>query len=200
MILFLLLGQLPTSHQIVENFRQKIAKASAVRVTVTYLHEEFPKPFEVKFWYRKGGYYRTESKQGTLIASPSKCWSYKPTGKTYREFPGAQRDWSIVAATGLGEFDPAFMPTIGRPELVKWHGLTTIRVELDGRKQMTKETKLYCFYDAKTLDQVGISANLGSITQVRIFRDLKIDPKIDEKMFRFSPPKGWKLVKGAPRP
>ena len=196
MLLLLLVGQLSSSHLIVENFRQKIAGASTVTVTVTSLHEEFPKPFDTKFWFRKGGFYRTESKQGTLIASPTKCWSYKPTGKTYREFPGAQRNWSIVVATGLGEFDPAVMPPIGPPEHVKWHGLSTVRVELDGRKQMTKETKLYCFYDAKTLDQVGISANLGSITQVRIFRDLRIDPKIDPKMFQFTPPKGWKLDKG----
>ena len=87
------------------------------------------------------------------------------------------------------------MPTIGKPEQVKWHGLTALRIEVDGTKTMTKETKLYYFFDPKTHDELGVSADLGSVTQVELFSDLKINPKIEDSVFQFVPPKGWKLVK-----
>ncbi len=196
-MLLALVFQANTSQKILNEVRDRVARASTITVTVTQLVEEFPKPVKTKWWFRKGGYYRAESPQGTLIASPTKCWSYKPTGKSYMEFPGAQKDWSLSAATELGRFgDPKMMPPIGVPVTVKWRGRQALRIEVDGTKTMTKETKLYYFFDPKSHDPIGISANLGSVTQVTVFTDLKLNPKIADSVFRFVPPKGWKLVKG----
>ena len=184
------------SRQILDEFRDQVAKAKSIRVTVVNLVEEFPKPAQTRWWYRPEGYYRYESAQGTFIASPEKCWSYRSTGKSYKVFPGAEKTWSLSKQIGLGDFgDPAMMPTIGTPKAVVWHGKSALRVEVDGRKTMTKETKLYYYFDPKSHDQLGVSANLGSMTQVAIFSDLKIDQKLDESTFHFVPPKGWKLVK-----
>lgn len=196
MLSLLLLGQVPTSRQLIDAFAAKMAAAKTVTVTATVDTEEFPRPQVTKWWWMKGGFYRYEGPTGTLIASPQRCWAYKPTGKEYKVYPGAEPWWSIVAGTGLGEFGgPGQLPPIGAPKRVTWRGMSVWRVEVDGRK-LTKETVMYFFFDVKTLNHVGTSANLGSITQVRVFRDIKLDPKIDPKMFSFTPPKGWKLAKG----
>jgi len=197
MLLALVLMQSSTSQDILEKVREKVARADTITVTVTQFIEEHPKPVKTKWWFRKGGYYRFESPTSTIVASPSKCCSFKPTGKGYMEFPGAQTDWSLSRETGLGGIgDPTTMPPIGEPEMVKWHGQQALRIELDGTKAMTKETKLYYFFDPETHDPIGIAANLGSLTQVTQFTDLKFNPKIEESVFRFVPPKGWKLLKG----
>jgi outer membrane lipoprotein-sorting protein len=86
------------------------------------------------------------------------------------------------------------LPIIGMPIKTLWHSRSVIRIELDGRKQLTKETKLFVFIDSKTHLPFGISANLGSITQVDIYENLKINPKILDPAFQFSPPKGWTRV------
>ena len=72
--------------------------------------------------------------------------------------------------------------------------MPTLRIELDGRKQMTKETKLFVFVDPKTHNPIGISGNLGSMTQVVIFEDLKVNPPLSDSLFTFMPPKDWKQV------
>lgn len=193
----LLLAQPASSQEILDEVRHRIAKATTITVTVTKLVAEFPHPVRTKWWFRKGGYYRSESQNGTLIASPAKCWSYRPTGKTYMEFAGAETDWSLMRATGLGGIaDSAVMPPIGGPKVVTWRGRRALSIQVDGTKTMTKETKLYYFFDPKTHDPIGISANLGSVTQVTEFTDLKVNPKIDNSLFRFVPPKWWKRVKG----
>ena len=85
------------------------------------------------------------------------------------------------------------MPTIGTPRPVVWHGKSALRAEVDGRKTMTKETKLYYYFNPKSHSQLGVSENLGSMKQVAIFSDLKLHQKLDDATFRFVPPKGWKL-------
>lgn len=188
----LLLGQVSTSQQILVKAKDRIDRATTLSVTVESFAEEFPRPEKTKWWYRKGGYYRYENAQGWLIASPTRTWSCKPSEKGYKILPGSQTDWSLSRQTGLGDLlDPALMPPIGGPKRVKWHGRSTLRIEVDGRKAMTKETKLYFYFDPKTHDHLGTSANLGSITQVRIYWNVEINPTIPASKFRFVPPKGW---------
>lgn len=195
MLLALVLLQ-TTSQGIVSQARDRIERADTIIVTVTQVVEEFPNPTKTKWWYRKGGYYRHESPKGTFIASPEKSWSYRSASeKSYKVFPGAQRDWSLSRQTGLGGVkDLSQLPPIGIPTTVQWRGRRVIRIEIDGTKRMTAETKLFYFFDPATHNPVGISANLGSITQVTVFDDLKINPKIEDSVFRFVPPKDWNLV------
>jgi hypothetical protein len=197
MLVTLVLGQTHSSQSILKQAQDRIARATTITVTVTQVVEEFPKPVKTKWWFRKGGFYRSESPIGTLIASPAKCWSYQSRGNAYMEFPGAQPNWSLSRETGLGSFgEPGMMPTVGAPTKVKWRGRPALRVEVDARKTMTKEAKLFYFFDPKSLDQIGVSANLGSMTQVTEFSDLRINPKISDSIFSFTPPRGWKLTKG----
>ena len=186
-----------TSHGILLDVRERIERADTITVTVTQFAEEFPKPVKTKWWYRKGGFYKFESPQGTLIASPEKCWSYRsPSEKKYKEFPGAQVDWSLSKETELGGPGyPSDLAPIGVPTIVEWQGRRALRIELDGTKKLTAETKLYYFFNPATHNPVGISANLGSVTQVTVFDDLKINPKIEDSVFRFVPPQDWSLVK-----
>jgi hypothetical protein len=134
------------SQAILDEFRDRIARATTITATVTQLVEDFPKPIKTKWWFRKGGYYRCESARGTLIASPTKCWSYQPTGKEYMEFPGAQTNWSLSQETGLGSFgEPSKIPTIGVPTTVNWRGRAALRIQVDATNTMTKEAKLFYF-------------------------------------------------------
>ncbi len=197
--MFLALVLLQTTSQgIVTQTRDRIERADTIIVTVTQVVEEFPKPVKTKWWYRKGGYYRYESPKGTFIASPEKSWSYRSASeKAYMAFPGAQTDWSLSRETGLGGVgDLSQLPPIGIPMTVEWRGRRVVRIQIDGTKKMTPETKLYYFFDPATHNPVGISANLGSMTQVTEFADLQINPKIDDTIFKFVPPKDWKLVTG----
>jgi outer membrane lipoprotein-sorting protein len=197
MLITLVVGQSLSAQSILKQAQDRIARATTITVAVTQVVEEFPKPVKTKWWFRKGGYYRSESPMGTLIASPAKCWSYQPRGKSYMEFPGAQSNWSLSQETGLGSFgDPTKMPTIGVPKAVKWRGREALSIEVDATKTMTKEAKLFYFFDPKSLDHIGISANLGSMTQVTEFKDLKVNRKIADSIFSFTPPKGWKRIKG----
>lgn len=175
---------------------QQISQAKTLQVTVAERYDEFGRSFETRWWFKKGGYYRSESAQGTLICNPERCLSYKPNIKAYMLFPGAQTNWSLQVETGLGEFgNRPRLPTIGDPKRLTWKGLDVLQVEVDGTKSMTKETKMYFFFDPKTKSHVGTSANLGSIEQVRIYKDLKVNPKLDDSLFIFDPPKDWKLIK-----
>lgn len=197
MLTTLLILQALSSRQVLDAFATRIRSAQTLGVTVVELVEEFPKPRETRWWYRKGGYYRAESAARTVIGSPTRCWMLWPSSKRYQVSPGTAEDLTVSRITGLGDFgDPTSMPSIGDPKSVVWHGRRALRIEVDGTKTMTKETKLYFLFDPKTLDQVGVSANLGSMTQVRIYKNLKLNPKLDPSLFRFVPAKGWKLVKG----
>lgn len=198
MLVTILLIQSTTASEYLIQAKEKIAAANTLTVTVTRLNEEFPKPTKTKWWFQKGGFYRSESPEGTVIGSPEKTWSFRPTGKAYMEFPGTPKSFSLSQATGLGYFRSiSEMPPKGEPKSVKWRGRMVVRVEVDGTKSMTKETKLFFFFDPKTRDHVGISANLGSITQITEFSDLKINPKIPPSMFTFVPPRGWIRISGS---
>jgi outer membrane lipoprotein-sorting protein len=193
MLLALLVGHALTSAQLIAEAVGLVEKAQTATVTVAKLSEEFSSaPYKTRYWFRKGGFYRTESPQGTLICNPKQSWAYLPKGTGYKMYPGAPTDWSL--GRELGILDLGRFPPIGSPKSVSWHGHPTLRVELDGRS-LTKETKMFCFFDPVSHFPLGISANLGSVTQVRVFENLKLNPKIDPAMFTFVPPKGWKLVK-----
>jgi outer membrane lipoprotein-sorting protein len=193
---YLFFAQQSKSDSMLKNAEQQISKATTLSVSVDERYDEFNRSFETRWWFKKGGYYRSESPQGTLICNPERCLSYKPNNKAYMVFPGAQTNWSLQVETGLGEFGSrSRLPTIGDPKRVRWKGLDVWQVEVDGTKSMTKETKMYYFFDPKTKAHVGTSANLGSIEQVRMYKDLKVNPKLDDSLFRFDPPKDWKLIK-----
>lgn len=184
------------SRRILEEARARVQNAETIQVTEVRVYVYHPST-STRWWFRKGGFYRCEDSQGILIASPTKCWGVRPDLKGYKVYPGAQTDWSLSKEIGLGDFgDPAKMPTIGEPKVLWWQGQTALRIEVDGRATMTPQTKLYYYFDPKTHDPIGVSANLGSIDQVRVYKDLKLNPKIEDSKFRFVPPKGWKLVKG----
>lgn len=181
------------SQPLLDEVHRRIEAATSLSVTVTVTTEEFPKPQTTKWWWKRGGYYRYESAQGIFIGCPTTSWSVKPSEKGYKVLEGVQTNWSLSREVGL-DFLSMGLPPIGEPTKVTWHGKQALRVELDG-KRMTKETRMYVYFDPLTHDPLGVSANLGSITQVRIFSDLKINPQIPASMFQFVPPKGYKLVK-----
>jgi hypothetical protein len=186
-----------TSRQVLDEATHKIEKAQTLSVTALKLTEPCRHPSQTKWWFRKGGYYRSESDQDTVVASPARRWRYRPTTNEYAVLPGAPTEWSLYKEIGLGNFGfPADMPTIGEPRQCVWFARSALRIEVDARKTMGKDTKLYFFFDAKTHDEIGISANLGSVTRMTVFSDLRINPKIDDSTFRFTPPSGWKRVKG----
>ncbi len=129
----------------------------------------------------------------TDVGNPKKGWTYRSDKRIYQVRPPLPATFSLLPAVGLDTLQ-AGLPVLGELRKVAWRNRATLRIELDGRGQMTKETKLFVFFDPKSRLPIGISANLGSITQVIVFENLRINPKIDAKLFRFVPTKGWRRV------
>lgn len=184
-----------TPAQILQDAARLVHRASSLSLTLVKTTEEFPRPQETRFWWRKGGFFRAEGKDSFDVGTSSGGWSWWPSKKQYERRPGLPVSFSLAPQVGLDIFSVGW-PPIGEAKAVAWHGYSTLRVELDGRKQTTKEAKIYVFVEPKTHAPIGLSMNLGSVTQVAIFKDLKIDPKIADAMFLWSPPAGWKEIKG----
>jgi outer membrane lipoprotein-sorting protein len=190
-LLAILLHQGTSGKELIASAIRRLNLARTVSVTQIQTTEEFPKARRTRLWFQKGGYFRSEADEIVDIGNPRKGWTYDKSKHIFQLRPAPPA--SFQAADAIGISDLAGFPVIGTTEAKTWHKRNTLRVELDGTR-MTKETKLYVFLDAKTKLPVGISANLGSITQVRLLEDLRLDPKLDAKLFQFSPPKGWKQV------
>ena len=185
------------SQQIVSQSHRLMAAAQTIVVTTRALIEEFPgRELLIKYWSQKGGYVRAERKGSVDVGNPTRGWHCSEDTKTYSLMPGVEAKFSLESIL-IPPLDPKVMPTVGVPTDVTWHGRKLLRVEIDGTKAMTKETKMFLFYEPKTYLPAGVSANLGSATQVTIFEDLKLDTKLDPKLFDFTPPSDWKEVKAS---
>jgi outer membrane lipoprotein-sorting protein len=189
------LGQGATAKAILAEARAKLEHATSVTVTVITTTKEFPKPTTEKWAFRNGGYLRAEFGNLVRVANPKSAWEYSPTKKTYRSIPPPTRDVYGGDVLSKLALTLANFPVLGGPTNVAWHGMKTLRIELDARKTMTKETKLFAFFDPQTHLPLGVSANLGSVTQVMILKDLKLNPRLDDRLFEFKPPAGWTKLK-----
>lgn len=194
--LALLLQSAPSATAIVQDALRKIDQADTATVTLVRGIEEFPGRTRTRYWFRKGGSFRAEAGPLVDVSDPRQGWTYQTEKKIYQSRPPIPPTMSFASIVGL-DLLRAGLPIVGAPRQMAWHGHPAIRIELDGRKRMTKETKLFAFFDPKSHLPLGYSANLGSVTQLAIFEDLKLDPKIDGAKFQFVPPKDWKQVTAA---
>ncbi len=189
------LGQSVTAKAILAEAKAKLEHARSVSVTVIVTKEEFPKSSTEKWAFRKGGYLRAEFGDLVRVANPRAAWEYSRSKKTYRSIPAPTHDVNGGDVLNQLALTLSGFPILSGPTSVPWHRMKTLRIELDGRKTMTKETKLFAFFDPKTHLPLGVSANLGSVTQVMVLKDLKLNPRLDDSLFEFKPPAGWTKLK-----
>ena len=194
MLLMLLLAQKLTGAAILQDAWTKVDHAKAATVSMVRTSEEFKQnASSVSYAFRSGGYFRAKSGQVVDVSNPKQGWTFRADKKIYQVRTPVPTTFKLTSALGLGLIHQG-MRTIGDPTPTRWHGWSTLRIELDGRQAMTKDTKLFIFVDPKTHLPIGISANLGSLTQVVEFVDFKLNPPIKDTVFQFAPPKGWKRV------
>jgi outer membrane lipoprotein-sorting protein len=189
------LAQGTTAKVFIAEALAKLEQAKSITVTVLVTTEEFPKPYRLEYAYRQGGYLRIDDGHMVQVANPKAAWAFSPTEKKYRPIALLPKGASVVRLLSLDMGLPN-LPILNGPTRVTWHGKRALRIELDGRKAMTKETKLFTYYDPNTHWPIGVSANLGSITQVRILEHMKVNQNLSDSMFAFTPPHGWSLSKG----
>lgn len=192
MLLALLLSMPPSAEELIREAERKIERAKSITVTMVLTTEEFSKESRVRYWYQKGGYFRAESGTVTDVGNPKGGWTFQASKKIYQKRPALPANFRFSSTLGLDVLGSKY-PPVGAATNVTWRKRPALRVQLDGR-QLTKETKLYVFFDPKTRLPIGVSANLGSLTQVRVFENLKVNPTIDPKLFQFTPPTGWRQV------
>jgi hypothetical protein len=183
----------PSARDLLYEANRRVLEAKTISVTQFRTTEEFPRPSRTRFWISQGGYFRIEHASVVDVGSPTAAWTYDIQRKIYQKRPPIAKEVDWLPRIGF-DFFGAPHPILGGPMAVNWHGFSALRIELDGRKAMTKETKLFYFFDTKTRLPLGVSANLGSITQVLIFEDLKLDGPIPKPKFEFRPPADWKEV------
>ena len=193
MLAALLVCQTNTATTIIASARKQLDQAQSITVTRIRTTEEFPKTTKTKYWFRKGGFFRSESPNAIDLSNPRHGWTYRADQKIYQSRPPLPTTINPMPVLDL-DILSAGLPIVGTVKSTVWHKHPALRIELDARKQMTKETKLFVYFDPKTNLPIGISANLGSVTQVMLYEELRIDPKIDDKMFQFTPPKDWREV------
>jgi len=193
MVFALVLFQTLSSAVIVEDALRQVDAAEGITVTQLRTTEEFPRNTRWKYWFRKGGYFRADAGTLTDISNPKEGWTFDSVKKIYQSRKPIPSDFRLTSVIGI-DILRAGLPIIGQPKAMQWRGRPTVRVELDGRAKMTKETKLFVFFDPKSHLPIGVSANLGSMTQVVVYEDLKLNPKIEDSKFQFVPPKTWKKV------
>ena len=189
------LGQEATAKAILDEALAKIEHATTLSMTVVETTEEFPRASRTKCAYRRGGFLRLDNRRAVQVASPESAWEYSTSGKTYESLPTLPKDLNAAQALWWLRVFAANLPILSGPTPVTWHALDALRLELDGRKEMTKEAKLFVYFDPATHLPLGVSANLGSITQVKIFEHLQLDVKLRDSLFAFVPPPGWKQRK-----
>jgi hypothetical protein len=182
-----------SSAAILKDASEKLAHARTISFTSVYVVEEFPRERRSKYWLKKGGYFRSEAGPMVDISDPGIGWTYQSKRRAFQIRKTVGRDFDIASVAGLELFRPSQRP-IGLPRPMRWHGHDAVRIEVDGT-YMTKETRLYLFVAPKTHTPIGISANLGSVTQVTLFEGLKIDAPTPDSLFSWTPPTDWKRVK-----
>ena len=193
MIIALLVLQAPTGAGLLKDACAKVDQAHTLTYTSVQMTEEFGGQQRVRYSLKTGGYFRAETPTITDVSNPHGGYTYRTDKKIYQPRPAIGAGFSVASLKGFDIFHGSYA-TIGVPKEVVWHKKRTLRVELDGTKEMTKDTQLFAYVDPKTHIPIGISANLGSVTQVVLFEDLKINPKLSDSVFTFSPQKGWRKV------
>ncbi len=193
MVFAYLFAQSVSGAAILKDACAKVDSAKTLTYTSVELTEEFKGEHRIRYSFKTGGYFRAETPTVIDVSSPKGGWTYRADKKIYQSRPPIDSSFSVAWLKGFDIFHSS-SPVIGVPKEVVWHKMPTLRIELDGRKQMTKETKLFVFVDPKTHNPIGISGNLGSMTQVVIFEDLKVNPPLSDSLFTFMPPKDWKQV------
>ena len=182
-----LLSEAVTSKLILAEVKQKLDHAKSLTVTVISEIEEFHRSKQQMFAYRKGGYLRIEDGQVVTVANPTKAWAFSTHLKKYKTLPLPDQRYTAVQIVTVG----IDLPILSEPVSVRWHGMSALKIEFDGRQAMPKETKLFGFYDPKSHLPLGISANLGSMTQITIFKNLKLDAPLADSLFTYKPRDGW---------
>lgn len=195
MLLNLLVAQAITSQTLLQDAWKQVSQADSLSLTFVRTSEEVPREFRVNYSFKKGGYIRAEDGNVIDVGNPKKAYTYDTKRKVYQVRKSLPPNFSFASMFDLDILN-AGLPIIGDAKKMNWHKHDTLRVELDGRKAMTKETKLFVFVDAQSHLPVGISANLGSITQVHLYENMQINPNLPDSMFDFTPPKDWKEVTG----
>ncbi len=187
MVFALLFSHALSASEVLHDAWRQVEQAQSISVTKMRTTEEFPKESRVRLWWRKGGYFRSDAGALIDLNNPKQGRTYRADKKIYQLRTPLPASFNCLPTIGLDLFG-AGLPIVGEAKKLVWHKYPALRIELDGRKQMTKETKLFVFVDPKTHAPIGVSANLGSMTQVVIFENLKLDPKIEDSMFQFVPP------------
>jgi hypothetical protein len=195
MLWCLLALQDPAGTKLVEDAWSQVSSAKSITVTVLRTSAEFGGESRVRYAYRSGGYFRADDGVVIDIGTPNGGWTYSPAAKKYQIRPALPKDYEFAQNNALGAFQGT-CPAKSAPVAVTWRGRNVLKVEVDGTK-LTKDTKMFLFVDSKSHYPVGVSANLGSLTQITVFEDLKLDPKIADSVFTFTPPKGWRKVTAA---
>ena len=199
MLLALVAGQAVSAKSLLNDAWTQFDHANTLSMTMVFTSEEHRWPMAkdetTKFTWRKGGFVRMEGKNDEVdILTPKVAYTYRPDKKIYQvDKPASETLEMVLGQLGIHAFHAAW-PVLGNPTPTVWHNFKAIRIERDARQEMTPETKLYDFVDPKTHLPIGVSANLGSITQVVIFKDIKLNPKVPAAVFQFTPPKDWKRV------
>lgn len=193
MLLALLLAQPLSASAILQDAWTKVNGAKSMTVTLLRTTEEFGHQHRRKYAWRKGGYFWSQNDAVIDVGNPKGGFTYESDKKIYQVREPLDPYFTLVSYLDLDVLHAGWH-VIGQPKPMAWHGKKTVRIELDGRKALTKETKFFLFFDPKSHLPIAISANLGSVTQVSIFEDLRINPQIPDNLFHFTPPKGWKRV------
>ncbi len=198
MLCYILLTSQLSADKIMAEAWEKVSQAKSISVTKLQTTEEFKRDLRVKFYFRAGGYVRVEKPLLTDISNPKQAWTFRTSKKTYQSKAAVPVSFNINSLLGIEMFNSG-LPILSGPSPVVWHNHSTLRIELDGRKVMTTRTKLFVYVAPKTHLPIGISANLGSVTQVTIYENLKVNQPLSDSLFNFVPPAGWTKSMESPR-
>ncbi len=189
---FVSLTQVSAAHGIMSDASDKLHHATSVTVTVTVIdkNEESPPALKTEYAFRKGGYLRIEQPDATRVSNPKAAWAFSPSEKEYNSLP-LSKDEDFLRMMSLGPW-ASELPVLNGPSRVIWHGMPALRIGLDGKKE---KTNVSLYYDPKTHLPLGMSSTMGSIAVQEIFEHLKLNPRLDDRLFQFTPPHGWTQVK-----
>lgn len=170
----------------------KVAHATTVSATVITGSEEFSGKKQVRYTLQKGGYFRAE--QGTVVdvMNPKQGYTYDTAKKIYQVRQPVS-GMKLDKVFGVDLLKDA-IPKSQAVERVNWHGQSVFKIPIKDMGQFGTSSTLVVYIDPQTHIPAGISVNLGSITQIRKFVDMRINPKLPDGTFKFAPPKAWKQV------
>lgn len=187
------LAQGPSAKAIMAEASEKLQRATSVTVTVIDSTAGFPQARRAEYSYRKGGYLRIEDAHITRVSSPKAAWAFSAAEKEFNSLP-LSKDSEFLGMLSLGPW-VLNLPVLNGPTRAVWHGMPALRIELDGSKKMGKESRVSVYYDPKTHLPLGMFSGLGRNTVEEIFEHMKLNPKLDGRLFQFTPPPGWTQVK-----